>query len=92
MTICGTSLFILKEENMEITSDSIKEQIPYYLTDQQKEGLLKALNNFTKESIIEPDYYSHSHQDELLQGDGWTKLKVRNFYTGEGVNFRNYFI
>jgi hypothetical protein len=83
MTIFGTSSFILREGNMEITSDSIKEQIPYYLTEQQKEGLLRALNNFNKDPIIETDYYSHNYQDELLQGDGWTKLQVRNFDTGE---------
>jgi hypothetical protein len=69
---------------MEITHDSIKEQIPYYLTEAQKEGLLKALNKFIKDPIRETDYYdSYGHKDELLQGDGWTKLQIRNFDTGE---------
>ncbi len=69
---------------MEITLDSIKDQIPYYLTEQQKEGLLKALNNFLKDPIRETDYYdSYGHKDELLQGDSWTKLQIRNFDTGE---------
>jgi hypothetical protein len=68
---------------MEITSESIREQIPYYLTEEQKEGLLKALNKFIKDPVSETDYYSYGHQDELLQGDAWTKLLVRNFETGE---------
>jgi len=69
---------------MEITIDSIKEQIPYYLTEKQKEGLLKAIDKLIKDKIIvETDFYSYDHQDELLQGDGWTKLQLRNFDTGE---------
>jgi hypothetical protein len=68
---------------MEITPESIIEQIPYYLTEPQKEGLLRALNNFNRGQLIETDYYSYNHQDELLQGDVWTKLQFRNFHTGE---------
>lgn len=67
---------------MEITADSLKEQIPYYLTQGQKEGLLKALKDFP----IITNYYLNGYQDELLQGDGWTRLQVRRFETGEGAS------
>ena len=67
---------------MEITSDSFKEQIPYYLTQGQKEGLLRALKDFPARI----NYYINGYQDVLLQGDGWTKLQARRFETGEGVS------
>lgn len=67
---------------MEITSDSLKEQIPYYLTQGQKEGLLRALKDFPARI----NYYIYAYQDVLLQGDGWTKLQARRFDTGEGVS------
>jgi len=64
---------------MEITPDSIKEQIPYYLTQEQKEGLVRALKDFPAKT----NYYLNGYQDELLQGDGWTKLQMLNFESGE---------
>ncbi len=67
---------------MEITSDSLQEQIPYYLTQGQKEGLLRALKDFPKKV----NYYINGYQDILLQGDGWTKLQARRFDTGKGVS------
>jgi hypothetical protein len=69
---------------MEISVDSLHDQIPYYLTRDQKEGLLKALKDFPRNT---PYYltgnYKEEYQEKLLQGDGWTKLKIFNFYTGE---------
>jgi hypothetical protein len=67
---------------MEITSDSLKDQIPYYLTQGQKEGVLRALSDFP-DNI---DYYLNDYHDVLLQGDGWTKLQIRRFDTGEGAS------
>jgi hypothetical protein len=64
---------------MEITPESIREQIPYYLTQDQKDGLTKALRDFPADT----NYYLHAYENELLQGDGWTKLQVRSFDTGE---------
>jgi hypothetical protein len=69
---------------MAISVDSLHDQIPYYLTKEQKEGLLKALKDFPRNA---PYYltgqYKEEYQEKLLQGDGWTKLKIFNFYTGE---------
>ncbi|MEN6349282.1 MAG: hypothetical protein ABFD08_07810 [Syntrophomonas sp.] len=67
---------------MEINSESIREQIPYYLTKSQKEWLVKALKDF-QNNQGNVNYYLHAYHDELLQGDGWTKLQMRRFETGE---------
>lgn len=63
---------------MEITAETIQDQIPYYLTQDAKDGLVKALKNF-------PDninYYNNLYQNCMLQGDGWTTLEVIKFEDG----------
>ncbi len=67
---------------MEINSASIKEQIPYYLSDPQKQKLVEALEQFEK-FHGNCDYFLNRYSDELLQGDGWTKLRIRRFDSGE---------
>lgn len=55
---------------MEITAESIQDQIPYYLSQEAKDNLVKALKRF-------PDninYYINLYQSDMLQGDGWTSL------------------
>lgn len=64
---------------MEITTESIREQIPYYLTQDAKEHLVKALERFPREI----DYYVDRYQDEFLQGDGWTSVEVVHFESSE---------
>lgn len=64
---------------MQITSQSIRDQIPYYLTQEAKAHLIKALDEFP--SPI--DYYINRYPSELLQGDGWTSVDVINFDSGE---------
>lgn len=69
---------------MDISADSLQDQIPYYLTREQKDGLLKAIKDFPRNA----SYYlagqsAEEYRETLLQGDGWTKLQVINFYTGE---------
>ena len=63
---------------MEITPESIRDHIPYYLTSTQKDGLLKALKDFPSNT----NYYLNDYHHALLQGDGWTNLHRRNFETG----------
>lgn len=54
--------------------------IPYYLTQEQKKGLAKALREFPRDTQY---YLTGLYQNYLLQGDGWTKLQIFNFQTGE---------
>lgn len=63
---------------MQITTDSIKEQIPYYLSQEAKENLVRALDNFPRKI----DYYIKKYQDEVLQGDGWNSVDIINFEDG----------
>lgn len=67
---------------MEITPESMKQYIPYYLTASQKEWLLKALRDF-QDFHCNANYYIDDYHNELLQGDGWTRLQMRRFETGE---------
>jgi hypothetical protein len=64
---------------MGIMAEDIREHIPYYLTQEAKNGLVKALNDF-REKI---NYYTAKHQDQLLQGDGWNSLDIINIETAE---------
>lgn len=64
---------------MGITVEDIKEHIPYYLTQEAKNGLVKALNDFPEKI----NYYTAKHQDQLLQGDGWNSLDIINIETAE---------
>lgn len=63
---------------MQITTESIQDQIPYYLTRGDKENLVKALNSFPR-----VDYYLNGQPQNLLQGDGWTSLGVIRLEDGE---------
>jgi hypothetical protein len=64
---------------MGITVEDIKEHIPYYLTQEAKEGLVKALKDFPEKM----NYYTTKHPNELLQGDGWNSLDIINVETAE---------
>jgi hypothetical protein len=56
--------------------EKFKDQIPYYLTQPQKEGLAKALENFPENTNY---YLSNYHQDlknSALQGDVFNGLTI----------------
>jgi len=67
---------------MEITADAIHNQIPYYLTQHQKDGLVKALSDF-QGNHTKPNYYINRYVDQLMQGDGWSDFQIFNFENGE---------
>jgi len=64
---------------MSITSESIQDQIPYYLTQESKNNLVSALRTFPDQI----NYYVNLTSTKILQGDSWTSVEVRNFATGE---------
>lgn len=68
---------------MELSIDAIQNQIPYYLTQRDKEALVKELKNF--ESIA---YYIDLYPDVALQGDGWSELGLIRYETGERKRVR----
>lgn len=64
---------------MEITAESIQDQIPYYLSQEAKDNLVKALKSF-------PDninYYINLYKSNMLQGDGWTHFELIRFEDGD---------
>ena len=68
---------------MELSTDLLQQQIPYYLTQDAKDNLVKALKSFP--SI---DYYINLYKTETLQGDGWTELGLIRFETAERKQVR----
>lgn len=64
---------------MQITTESIQDQIPYYLSQEAKENLAKELKNFS----IKTNYYTNLYPQDVLQGDGWLYLPVINLESGE---------
>ena len=75
---------------MELSVNTLKDQIPYYLTQEAKENLVKALQQFPRPT----PYYISLYSGDILQGDGWTGFGVFNYETGErkyvkGIIFSN---
>lgn len=63
---------------MNLSQSDISRQIPYYLSQPQKEGLVKALNDFPN-----CNYYTSQGPADALQGDGWTQMELVRFEDGE---------
>jgi hypothetical protein len=64
---------------MSFDASLIASQIPYYLAQEEKVALAQALRDWPRPI----QYYINRYQDEVLQGDAWTALPIRNFQTGE---------
>lgn len=61
---------------MDIAGHVLEDQIPFYLTREQKDGLLAALRDFPRRI----DYYlNDGYPSEVLQGDVWSSLDTFNF-------------
>lgn len=58
---------------MSYDIDSLRDQIPYYLT-EGRESLLRALADFFAGKC--PDYLLNRHVDQVLQGDGWRGFEL----------------
>lgn len=61
---------------------SIKEQLPYYLTQERKDGVLKALKDFPENMR----YYRTTSDSVMWQGDCWSRFQLFNFKSGERKN------
>lgn len=55
--------------------EQIKDQIPYYLTKEQGEGLLLELEKYNEKTSL----YTGLHSDSYLQGDGWRGFQIFDF-------------
>src|SRR5487761_1146463 len=68
---------------MEITAETIRDYLPYYLTEDAKRGIVNELKQFHLDKM--QYYLLNRFQQEMLQGDGWRRLQLRNFDTGEKI-------
>jgi len=64
---------------MPLNNDSIEKHIPYYLTQEAKQGLIQALKDFPEKM----NYYTSLYPEEMLQGDGLNNLQVIHFENGQ---------
>lgn len=68
---------------MVISEEAIRDYLPYYLTEEAKTGIIHELGKF---HVGEMQYYLFNrYEQEMLQGDGWTRLHLRRFDTGEKI-------
>ena len=70
---------------MEISKETLEAQIPYYLSNDKKKGLVKALSDFKDRPH---DYYISGFNEEYLQGDAWTNLNIFRFEDGQRGNIK----
>ncbi|WP_296905037.1 hypothetical protein [Polaromonas sp.] len=58
---------------------SLAKYFPYYLTVVEKNGLMLELKKWPNPL----NYYISMYTDEVLQGDAWTQVPIRDFGSGE---------
>lgn len=62
---------------MEPSAESLERFFPYYLSEERKKGLLRALKD-----VPSRRYYARTTDPEPLQGDGWGGIPVLRFEDG----------
>jgi hypothetical protein len=60
-----------------ITVDEIRDHIPKYLAPEKQRELVQQLNKFETQN-----YYTILFPDEMLQGDGWSRIEIVRFRDG----------
>jgi hypothetical protein len=70
---------------MNFDPETLQQQIPYYLTAEDRQVLVHELreisNGGTADYLLSP--YHDSFRADMLQGDGWRGFQLFNFDTGE---------
>ncbi len=64
--------YVRKLKLMSFSIEDIQNHFPYYLTEDRKKGLLKALRDFPEKM----NYYTSQYPNKLLQGDGIKNLTI----------------
>ncbi|MFN7097014.1 MAG: hypothetical protein ACK4PR_05610 [Gammaproteobacteria bacterium] len=72
---------------MDFNESNIKDHIPYYLSKEQKDNMVKAIKQFPY-----VDYYINQHMQDLLQGDIWTSLEVYDPNTKNSKKIKGIFL
>lgn len=70
---------------MKLDLESLKQQIPYYLTAEDRQVLVNELKAISQGGTA--NYFLTPHNDafrtDMLQGDGWRAFQLFKFDTGE---------
>lgn len=70
---------------MNFDAESLQQQIPYYLTAEDRQVLVDQLNTISRGGTA--DYFLDPYRDDfkadMLQGDGWRGFQLFKFDTGE---------
>lgn len=70
---------------MEFDVDTLRQQIPYYLTSGDRRTLIRELRDIasggTANYFLSP--YNDTFKDHVLQGDGWRGFQLFHFTTGK---------
>ncbi len=76
--------------NMNIDAESLQQQIPYYLTAEDRQTLVKELQAVASGETVNYflSSYHDSFKDSMLQGDGWRGFQLFLFDTGERRSVR----
>jgi hypothetical protein len=64
---------------MNIDGFDYKDFLPYYLTEEQRVGLARALKDFSEKTNL----YTSEFSAEVLQGDLWGQSPLMDFATGQ---------
>ncbi len=75
---------------MNFSLDDIRRQIPAYLSDSNKETLVKELEAIARGNVIRFTLADHedAHKEAMLQGDGWAGFSLFEFEKGERRSVR----
>lgn len=70
---------------MDFDPEALSRQIPYYLTEEGRDGFLKELESLVQsgETNIFLSDHRHDFKDCLLQGDGWQGFEFFSFEKGK---------
>ena len=70
---------------MTFDTDNLRQQIPYYLTAEDRRVLVDELKAISQGEMAEYilSTYNDAFGDDMLQGDGWRRFILFSFDTGE---------
>lgn len=75
---------------MDFDPDALRRQIPYYLTEENRQGFIKELESLIRSGGTNIFLSNHHHdsKDFLLQGDGWRGFEFFLFEEGKKLSVK----
>ncbi|MDQ2140915.1 hypothetical protein RBI14_22360 [Alcaligenaceae bacterium B3P038] len=73
---------------MEISIESVRANLPHYLTEEQRIALVDALREFPNHRV----FYADGFHRDILQGDGWSGLEIFDFGREERTRIQGFLL